>query len=58
MSDKHDDRRTPPAGVQPREIPREKRPTDDIDHDPRHDGELPGMPLSRDPLLNPGPTPD
>ena len=58
MTDKHDDRRTPPAGTQPPEIPREHRP-DDIDHDPRQgDGELPDMPLSRDPLLNPGPTPD
>ena len=49
----------PPRGVQPPEVPRERLRQEDPARDPRReDGELPGMPTSRDPLLNPGPTPD
>jgi len=49
----------PPRGVQPKEVPHEKRPDEEPEADLHEEGsELPGMPLWRDPLLNPGPTPD
>lgn len=40
-----------PGQVMP-DLPETEAPTESLP-----EGQLPGMPLSRDPLLNPGPTP-
>lgn len=46
----------PPADKKPGEVALQIPETDTPEHD-LPEGQLPGMPLSRDPLLNPGPTP-
>jgi hypothetical protein len=59
MTDRDRRRDTPVGGaVQPPEIPREETP-DDVPPTPAasEGAPLPGMPMSRDPLLNPGPIP-
>jgi len=54
MADPH--RPLKPADKKPGEVPPDIPETDDPERD-FAEGQLPGMPVSRDPLLNPGPTP-
>jgi hypothetical protein len=54
MTDPH--RPLRPADKKPGEVPPEVPETEAPEHD-FPEGQLPGMPVSRDPLMNPGPTP-